>query len=108
MLPSKGYLSILSRPRCLKRNVSMPEMLFWCVWYPRINLTLRTKSPMTNLNRILGQTDNTDSTIKACDLVKQIKVIHAIHMVSEAWKKVKQDTIRNCFDKAFNSKDNNP
>ena len=38
---------------------------------------------------------------KAEDLVKKIRVIDALYLLDEAWKKVTPQTIQNCFNKAF-------
>ena len=50
-----------------------------------------------------------DSDSNALDLIKEIKIFHAVHMFAESWDLVKQETIANCSKKAFRmTEDFNP
>ena len=40
-------------------------------------------------------------TVLGSDMAKKITVLDAIHMAVEAWGKVKQSTIHNCFKKCL-------
>ena len=40
-------------------------------------------------------------TVLGSDMAKKITVLDAIHMAVEAWGKVKQSTIQNCFKKCL-------
>ena len=49
-------------------------------------------------NRLIQSVDDDTSAIRA---VKSVSVLDAIYLCAEAWKKVTQTTIKNCFDHAF-------
>ena len=41
-----------------------------------------------------------DAVSKACDIIKNIKLIDCIYMLKDAWTKVEPATINNCFGHA--------
>lgn len=49
--------------------------------------------------RIIAELD-ADETKKAVDAIKNINLLNAIYMISEAWSEVKMETIINCYAKA--------
>ena len=49
-----------------------------------------------------------DSDTSALTLIKEIKIVHAVHMFSEAWDLVKPETIANCSKKAFRITEDQP
>ena len=44
---------------------------------------------------------DTSNNKNASNIVKEVSVLDAVHMLADAWKLVKPSTIANCFKKAF-------